>query len=284
MWINSIERLGWSVVPIYVGLQAPCSARRYLHIDGSSASSEGASAAGDAAARAANFGLPYGSPIYLDMEAYTASLSCSAAVLSFIDSWTRGLHTAGFLSGVYSSAGAGIRDLSRAYGRGIYASPDDVWIARWDGKTTTSDPCCSPDQWKGARLHQFRGGHIERHGGVSINVDSNYDAGAIVVPGPLSTFTTPDGSLLVGPPVGSAQVVGRSIGFFGIRSVRVSYSLGQGVQADVPARLSCARRGRSCAWTAALPTLPGRYTVAAAGTDAVGRVEQLTSWITIFVV
>ncbi|MFN2613495.1 MAG: glycoside hydrolase domain-containing protein, partial [Actinomycetota bacterium] len=129
-WMTGIERLGWSVVPIYVGLQSPCVGQHGLaKIDAHSASSQGARAASDAVARARHFGIASGNPIYFDMEAYRRTATCSRAVLMFLSSWTKTFHSYGYLSGVYGSADSTIRDLSGAYGGSAYARPDDVWIA-----------------------------------------------------------------------------------------------------------------------------------------------------------
>ena len=48
-------------------------------------------------------------------------------------------------------------------------------IARWDGQANTSTSYIRADGWlPGGRMKQYRGGHDERWGGVTINIDSNY--------------------------------------------------------------------------------------------------------------
>ena len=58
--------------------------------------------------------------------------------------------------------------------------PDRIWIARWDGIANTSTTYIPEDGWRpGGRMKQYRGGHHETWGGVTINIDSNFiDLGA----------------------------------------------------------------------------------------------------------
>ena len=79
---------------------------------------------------------------------------------------------------MYSSAASGISDLVAAYGTG-YLEPDDIWIGDWNGRQTTSDPYVPSGDWANhQRLHQYRGGHNETYGGVTINIDNDYLDGA----------------------------------------------------------------------------------------------------------
>jgi hypothetical protein len=58
--------------------------------------------------------------------------------------------------------------------------PDDLWIANWNGRRDTSDPNVPAGAWRNHRIHQYRGGHDETWGGVTINIDNNYVEGATV--------------------------------------------------------------------------------------------------------
>jgi hypothetical protein len=181
-WVTQVASEGWRYIPIWVGLQAPCSTiPRVAVINPAQAAQEGQADAASAAATAQSFGYGQGSPIYFDMEGYNSSnTTCAQAVLTFLGAWTQGLHAAGYLSGVYSSAGSGIADLASEYGNPDYASPDDVWIADWNGSPGLSDPSYLPDSdWPGQRLHQYYGGHNETWGGVTLNVDSDSQGGAV---------------------------------------------------------------------------------------------------------
>jgi uncharacterized protein YraI len=184
-WVRSSARLGWRMLPIYVGRQAPCAFQDDLGpIRPTNVAQQGAAAAVDAVRRAQRFGLYGGSTIYFDLEAYdTGNAGCRRIVMQFLNAWTKRLHDGGYLSGVYSSAASGIRDLSNAYGSSSFARPDAIWIARWDGRASVwGEPNVPNSQWgTHQRLKQYRGDHNETWGGRRINIDSN------VVDGPLAS-------------------------------------------------------------------------------------------------
>ncbi len=198
-WAAGAVASGWNLIPIYVGLQAPCASRDGLaRIVAASASSEGTAAADDAAADSAALGLPAGSPIYFDMEAYALhDPACTQAVQGFLGAWTAELHALGHLSGVYGSAASTIRDLQPL--AATAASPDDIWIADWNGvESVFGSPYVSDTLWTNhQRLHQYQGGHDETWGGATIDVDSSYVDGAVVG----STGVAPAAAPSSGPPV-----------------------------------------------------------------------------------
>jgi len=180
-WLTSVESLGFSFLPLYVGLQAPCVAQKGLSlISASSAGTQGIAAANDAASRAGALGLLAGTPIYFDMEGYaTKNPTCTQAVQAFIEGWVDQLHALGYVAGVYGSAASTIRDM-----QSISPQPDDVWIANWNGLASVfGDQYVSDSLWANhQRVHQYKGGHKETWGGVTINVDSDYVDGAVVGP------------------------------------------------------------------------------------------------------
>ncbi len=177
-WVRTEEAAGWHLIPTYVGLQAPASSCGCAPIDPSRAGSQGAAAAADAIARAKPVGIGPGNPIYFDMEAYSRGGSNTSAVLAFLAGWTSELHSSGYVSGVYSSGGSGIRDLAAAYGTG-YLEPDDIWIADWNGLHTTLDPYVPDADWAAhQRIHQYSGGQNVTYGGVTMNIDGDYLDGA----------------------------------------------------------------------------------------------------------
>jgi Domain of unknown function (DUF1906) len=181
-WVQQVAAMGWRFIPIWVGPQAPCTGiYGAVTIDPADASAQGESQAATAAATAQSFGYGTGTPIYFDMEGYDNSdTACSQAVLSFLDGWTLGLHAAGYLSGVYSSAGSGMVDLASEYGQPGYASPDDVWIADWNGSPQLTDPYVPDADWADhQRLHQYYGGHNETWGGVTLNIDNDSIGGDV---------------------------------------------------------------------------------------------------------
>ena len=123
-------------------------------------------------------GIGTGNPIYFDMEAYSPGSGNTSAVLAFLAGWTSELHAAGYVSGVYSSGGSGIRDLAAAYNTG-YLEPDDIWIADWNGLHTTLDPYVPAADWPAhQRIHQYSGGQNVSYGGVTMNIDGDYLDGA----------------------------------------------------------------------------------------------------------
>jgi hypothetical protein len=195
-WVASQTEAGWYLIPTYVGLQAPTSAcTSCAMLSPSQATVQGAAAAVDAVEDAAAIGMGPGSPIYNDMEAYTQTASASAATLAFLEAWTEKLHALGYLSGVYSSSSSGIEDLADQIGTG-YTLPDAIWVANWNGQQNTSDPAVPANAWAShQRIHQYRGGHNETYGGVTINIDNNYVDGPTVGTATLVSGDNPVGSL-----------------------------------------------------------------------------------------
>src|SRR5664279_4688023 len=104
-WVTQVQSMGWGLLPIYVGMQAPCVNQSSLAtITPSQAVAQGTASAVDAVSRAKFFGLGSGAPIYYDMEEYnTSAAGCSQTVMSFISAWTSELHRLGYKSGAYGS-------------------------------------------------------------------------------------------------------------------------------------------------------------------------------------
>ena len=180
-WVSRQVEAGWYLIPTYVGLQAPTSAcSSCAKINPSQATAQGNAAASDAVAQAAALGMGPGSPIYNDMEAYTQTTSATGATLAFLEAWTEKLHSLGYVSGVYSSSGSGVEDLVDQIGTG-YNLPDQIWFANWNGQASSTDTYIPSYAWnQQQRIHQYRGGHDERYGGVTINIDNNYLDGMTV--------------------------------------------------------------------------------------------------------
>ncbi len=177
-WVSEQVAEGWHLVPTYVGLQAPCTSFTYrVSTDPATARQQGRDAASDAVSKAQALGIAENSVLYNDMEAYDSSNStCKTAVLNFLTGWTERLHELDYRSGVYSSAGSGIRDLASVYGSTTYARPDHIWFAWWNGVADTDGGSYVPDNYwpNHERIHQYQGGHNETYGGVTLNIDSNY--------------------------------------------------------------------------------------------------------------
>jgi hypothetical protein len=200
-WVSAQTTAGWHLIPTYVGLQAPTSScSSCARLTTVAAGTQGAAAAEDAVAESVTIGIGAGSPIYFDMESYSPTTSSTKAVLTFLEAWTNKLHELGYTSGVYSSSGSGIADLAGQYGT-TYSSPDDLWTANWNNQENTLDSVVPATAWANhQRIHQFRGGHDDTYGGVTINVDSDYVDGATVGVG-----TPPVGE---SDPIGSLELTG----------------------------------------------------------------------------
>jgi hypothetical protein len=170
-WVAAVRAMGWRLIPTYVGPQAPCTSSR-PRFSAATAALAGQLSAVDAVNRAVALGLPLGTPIYMDLEAYGRGASCRQAVLMFLDSWTRGLRALEYSPGVYSSVASGIRDLGEAEG---ISKPTAIWFAHWDHKAGVwSDRYMDDDWWPGHhRIKQYHGDHVEKHGGVKLKIDSD---------------------------------------------------------------------------------------------------------------
>lgn len=196
-WVSDVRKMGWRLIPTYVGLQAPCDTFSHeFSADPATASVQGTQSADDAIAQAQTLGLPLGSPIYFDMESYNRGASgCSAAVLSFLSGWTQELHTQGWASGTYGSGSSLVTDLSAQWGTG-YPEPDDLWFADWNQLDSEyGDPYVPDSEWTGhRRIHQWHGGKTETYGNVSINIDGDAVDGQVVGPagGECVTFPAED--------------------------------------------------------------------------------------------
>jgi len=193
-WVSAQVSAGWHLISIHVGLQAPCTGfSNRVSTDPTTAASQGRSAASDAVSKAQALGIPPGSVLYNDMEGYdNTNNTCRTAVLSFLSGWTQRLHEQFYASGVYSSISSGIRDLASVYSSTTRARPDNIWFAWWNGLADTGGGSyISSRYWVNhERLHQYRGGHNETWGGVTINIDNDYLDVAPPVNRDFSTYPT----------------------------------------------------------------------------------------------
>ena len=191
-WVANQLARGWHLLPITLGPQASCSTRfpRYGPkidpvIDASrtstgayaNATAQGKLEADRALTAAAGLGIVPGSTLFYDLEAYDVSKkACKESALAFLSAWTVEIKAHRYLSGVYSSAGSGLKVLDQARAAGAaYAYPDQIWIADWNGRADTGSTYLSPSGWAiHQRVHQYQGGHNEKWAGVTINIDRNF--------------------------------------------------------------------------------------------------------------
>jgi hypothetical protein len=190
-WVSTQLRNGWRLLPITLGPQASCSSRfpRYGNDETISpkpgrngkygtARAQGRAEAVKAVAAANALGIAPRSTLWYDIEAFDYTrTACRESALAFLSGWTFKLHELNYVSGVYSSAGSGIKilDDARVSRPQAFNLPDMIWLARWDGKANTSTSYIRADGWRpGGRVKQYQGGHDETWGGVTINIDRNF--------------------------------------------------------------------------------------------------------------
>lgn len=185
-WVARQHQRGWRLLPIHVGLQAPCfqqgdptPTKPRMASGTGKAHRQGVSAAGASVAKAQHFGLGRGSTLYLDIEWYDRTIrSCNRAVLAHVDGWTERVHELGYRSGLYSSASAAIQavDVARTRDRSRYDWPDQLWFAWGNGKADLEgEPYLSDRFWQGhRRLHQYQLDTVATYGGTSLAIDRNW--------------------------------------------------------------------------------------------------------------
>lgn len=177
-WVTRQVRGGWHLVPVYVGLQAPCSSfRNRISYNTETARAQGQADAKDAMANAHRLDMVAPSTLYSDIEGYDSSDGrCVAAVLSYLGGWTFEMHTQAYQSGVYSSASSGMHDLSTHYATMGAGRPDDLFMAWWNHQGDVSGwPYVPRSQWRfHQRVHQYVGQQNERHAGFGILIDRDF--------------------------------------------------------------------------------------------------------------
>ncbi|NPD04022.1 DUF1906 domain-containing protein [Nocardioides sp. zg-1308] len=199
-WVATQVARGWRLLPIALGPQASCQPRFPRYSDDvtisprptggySAAAGQGAAEAEKNAADATAYGIGPGSTIWYDLEGFDlGDTHCRESALVFTSAWVTRIKELGYVAGFYSSASSGIKmlDDARRLRPGQFALPDRIWIARWDGAANTSTTYITEDGWRpGGRMKQYRGGHNETWGGVTINIDSNFidlGTGSVAVP------------------------------------------------------------------------------------------------------
>ncbi|GAA1940480.1 hypothetical protein GCM10009815_39050 [Nocardioides marmoribigeumensis] len=184
-WVRTQKARGWKLLPLVVGRQASCAPRGLYRGKRISprpaglyrqARGQGADAARGAARAARHLGIREGSVLWFDLEGFdTTRTHCRRSALHFVSGWSRQVRRDGFRSGLYSSAST-LRMLgpARAY-PDVFSLPGYLWFAHWNGRATVATKYLSNNHWMPhRRVHQFRGGHSERHGGRRLVIDSNY--------------------------------------------------------------------------------------------------------------
>ncbi|MFE6774722.1 DUF1906 domain-containing protein [Streptomyces sp. NPDC057702] len=186
-WVREVTKLGWNVLPVYVGSQSPCviAKMKRKYTIGDNAWAQGRAEARDAVASAGRLGMVRGSALYLDMEAYHhRRYRCGRTTLAFVRSWSREVRQQGYVPGFYSSANSGVRHMEQSRKAGEPDLPEVMWFARWN-----VPPSLYGEKWLDRqawhphrRIHQYAGDVVEEHGGRRLAIDRNrVDAPVAVV-------------------------------------------------------------------------------------------------------
>jgi hypothetical protein len=170
---NTARSTGWALVPIWDGLQAPCSGNAArMSSNATTAYNQGVTAANNAATAFFARGFLNGQFIYLDIEGFSPGDStCRNAVKSFVNGWVYQLHVKAVFAGVYGSSCASYP----TDWLGIAHPPDSVWLAHYNSVASAWGLACVPNSdWKyDTRHHQYKGGHNETWNGSTLNVDDD---------------------------------------------------------------------------------------------------------------
>jgi hypothetical protein len=174
-WVAANAAKGWQFLLLDVGMQAPCTTfTSKMSADPATARSQGRTAAANAVTAAQALGFAQRSAIYSDIETYTSTAACKAAVLSYLSGWTVELQSRGYVGGTYVNELSGGKDLSAEYNNTAYTRPDNIWFARWNNTADTTSGTLSTTAWSNhQRVHQYQGDQTETVNGVTLNIDRN---------------------------------------------------------------------------------------------------------------
>jgi photosystem II stability/assembly factor-like uncharacterized protein len=193
-WVTAVQKQGWGIIPIWFGVQSPCSC--YVDQTGqcvpftyqfsSNPTQDGTNEAIAAVLSAQKLGL---NPtiIYKNIEYYTPSPKCSPAVTQFLNGWDKQMQMVG-KAGVYGNPAPAAQDFSKAL-----PPPDDVWIAKYPNagqapQITIWSLGALPDSLSGGngwsdnqRIHQFQQNIFQTWGSVTrYKIDPDIDNATIV--------------------------------------------------------------------------------------------------------
>lgn len=188
-WVNTVTSPpeGWNLIPIWVGLQAPCTGFAHrMSTNTTTARSQGVAGADSAVSAAKAVGINAGTIIYGDMEGYD---SCDPgtsqpAVDAFVDGFVSELHVKNYSAGMYgSTCGSNVLDWAS-----INNVPNDVYGAYWNGVNTVWGWSCVDDTWwnglRDRRVHQYQNlPNGQTYNGVTIKpIDQDCENGLVAGP------------------------------------------------------------------------------------------------------
>ncbi|MQS37797.1 DUF1906 domain-containing protein [Streptomyces katsurahamanus] len=207
-WVAEVHRMGWRVLPVFVGSQPPC-AHDPRPASGASPESPGVSPGspgtlrpapgtspgapgtppktpiggapavqggreGEEAVRTAGaLGMDRGSALYLSLKSYDLDdASCVRTTLDFVRAWNREVRRQGYVPGLHSDADAGVLHMERARRAGTGDLPSALWFVRWNRRPSLYDEAAlHPYAWRvKRRIHQYAGEITEEHGGHRLTI------------------------------------------------------------------------------------------------------------------
>lgn len=184
-WVRTVYEQGWSFLPTWVGLQAPCAAQHaVMSRDATVSYAQGQFEAAAAIEAADRLGFSGRTPIYFDMEHFNPTrkngsrdTGCIQAVNAFLDGWNDELSAHNHLAGVYASASNYPVLVSSTMTVPLVAwiAGGATWAEKYDaqcsvyGNRYVSDAYWNPHQ----RIYQYTGGHNETYGHKTWNIDSD---------------------------------------------------------------------------------------------------------------
>ena len=174
-WVHAVVAMGWKLLPVYIGPQAPCTDFHVrLSYDLSVATDQGIQAADDAINHALTAGLQPGAPIYADVEHYFGDTPCNHVVRAYLSGWTRRLHDRGFVAGLYGNFNSAVT-AEAAHAAEFKPVVDAIWVAWWTGNGgMTGFPGVPDSAWAyDQRVHQYLANYTETWGGVTMLIDIN---------------------------------------------------------------------------------------------------------------
>lgn len=183
-WVNQVTNIGYSLLPVWVGPQAPCSGGSISYYT-NTAYSQGTTEANATVHAAEALGFDPGTPIAYDLKGYnTQNSSCVAAVNAFLSGWNfqigRGFW--GYLPDNYgSSCGSNIQSWAH-----LSTNPSAVWIADYNGVDSVWNKSCLDNvSWSSDQRHaQYAGTHYQTYNNITLSIDSDCANGP-VTPSPI---------------------------------------------------------------------------------------------------
>ena len=216
-WTSTVLGMGWEIIPIWVGPQAPGgNYSNLISTNTTTANSQGVTEADSAVAAMVARSMNQGSPIVYDMEAYSYDNSTYvAATQAFLEGWTTELHAKGYLSAVYSSH----PEFNNWLPGLINPATDDIWFAYFFNSGVPCGTACQTvylaqtstftlpsNVWTNHhRMRQTSSGFDSTYGTLTYNIDEDWVDAAMVVATPNTLTVTENGT-------GTGTIVSTQIG------------------------------------------------------------------------